>query len=205
MHDLYDMHTPPWLLGIIVSYLSGRSMVMSHMGHTSSSRSLPGGGPQGTLLGGIMFMIKSNGAILRPPIPSLLSAPILKSSAKKVKFVDDGSIAVSINLKSSLVPDPVQRPKPLNFQERNELIFPHEHNLLQSYLHDTENFARDNQIDINHKKTKVITFNKTRKCNFPLEVQQNPESVSSQTKLVGVIVSDDLSGLKIPSTSVIRP
>jgi hypothetical protein len=115
VQDLYDMKTPPWLLNIIISYLSNRSMVMSHKGHMSSSRSLPGGGPQGALLGGIMFLGKFNGAFPRPPIPRHLSAPISKASAKKVKFVDDGSVAVSVNLKLSLVTDNTQRPKPLTF------------------------------------------------------------------------------------------
>ena len=78
----------------------------------------------------------------------------------------DGPIAVSINLKSSVVPDPVQRPKPLNFQERNELILPPEHNLLQSYLHDTENFARDNQMVINLKKTKGNLLQQNKEMEF---------------------------------------
>jgi hypothetical protein len=87
VQDLYDMHTPPWLLNIIVSYLTDRSMVMSHKGSMSSPRSLPGGGPQGALLGGIMFMVKFNGAFLRPPIPRHVTGPITKSTSKKVKFV----------------------------------------------------------------------------------------------------------------------
>jgi hypothetical protein len=72
----------------------------------SSLKSLPGGGPQGALLGGFMFMVNFNGAFLRPPIPCHLSVPISKATAKIVKFVDDGSVvAISINLKLSLVTD----------------------------------------------------------------------------------------------------
>ena len=138
VQDLFDMHTPPWLLNKIVSYLKDRSMVMSHKGSMSSPRSLPGGGPQGALLGGIMFMIKFNGTFLRPPIPRNVSGPIVKSTSKKVKFVEDHSVAVSLNLKSCLVPDPIQRQKPLTFHERNELILPKENNLLQFYISDTE-------------------------------------------------------------------
>ena len=85
-------------------------MVMSHMGQTSISRALPGGGPQGALLGGIIFIVKFNGAFLRPPIPSHIKGPISKSRSEKVKFVDDGTVAVSINLKQCLIPDPVHFP-----------------------------------------------------------------------------------------------
>ena len=76
-HPLFDMHTPPWLLNILISYLSNRSMVMSHMTYTSKPRALPGGGPQGALLGGIIFIVKFNGAFLRPPIPPLIKVKLV--------------------------------------------------------------------------------------------------------------------------------
>ena len=90
IQDLYDMHTPPWLLKILMSYLSGRSMFLSFNGATSSRKFLPGGGPQGAHLGGIIFIIKYNGAFLRPPIPRNIPGPVTKSQSKSVKFVDDG-------------------------------------------------------------------------------------------------------------------
>ena len=66
----------------------------------SSQKSLPGGGPQGAYLGGLIFIIKYNGAFLRPPVPRPIQGPVLTSKSEKVKFVDDGSVAVSINLKN---------------------------------------------------------------------------------------------------------
>ena len=199
VQDLYDMHTPPWLLNILVSYLSNRSMVMTHNGHTSRSRALPGGGPQGALLGGIIFIVKFNGAFLRPPIPNHIKGPISRSKSEKVKFVDDGTVAVSINLKKCLIADPVQRPRPFTFHERNQLILPPENNLLQAYIEDTERFAMENKMVINNQKTKTICFNNTRKWNFPPEVKfssnQNIENVT-EVKLVGVILSSDLKWAK---------
>ena len=113
IQDLYDMHTPAWLLSIIASYLTERSMVLTYNGSQSSRKSLPGGGPQGAYLGGIIFIVKYNGAFLRPPVPRLIKGPVNKSKAEKVKFVDDGTVAVSIDLKQSLIPDPEDRTKPL--------------------------------------------------------------------------------------------
>ena len=66
VQDLYDMHTPPWLLRIIVSYLSNRSMILNYNGAVSAIYNLPGGCPQGAFLGGLVFIIKFNGAFLRP-------------------------------------------------------------------------------------------------------------------------------------------
>ena len=195
VQDLFDMHTPPWLLKIVSSYLSNRSMFLSYNGGQSSRKMLPGGGPQGAYLGGLIFIIKYNGAFLRPPIPRNTMGPISKSKAEKVKYVDDGTVAVSINLKTSLLPDPVPRPQPLNYHERSKQVLPPANNLLQFYLNDAEKFSKDNLMKINPKKTKVITFNKSRKVDFPPELKFSDNqllNVVSEMKLVGVILSDDI-------------
>ena len=72
IEDLHDMHVPAWLLCILVSYLSNRSMTLSYQGASSSSRPLPGSSPQGAFLGIFLFIIKFNGAALRPSIPRQL-------------------------------------------------------------------------------------------------------------------------------------
>ena len=156
------MHTPPWLLNIVISYLSERSMSLTFNGSKSSRKMLPGGGPQGAYLGGLIFIIKYNGAFLRPPIPRPFQGPVSKAKSKKVKFVDDGSVAVSVDLKASLLPDPVVRPRPLNFHERTGHILPDENNLLHYYIRDTEQFVQENRMRINKQKTKIINFIKSR-------------------------------------------
>ena len=165
----------------------------------SAPKQLPGGGPQGAYLGGLIFIIKYNGAFLRPPIPPLITGPVLKSKAVKVKYIDDGTVATSINLKKCLINDPISRPRPLNYHERTEHILPPENNLLQYYLDDTEQFTNDNKMRINSNKSKVILFNKSKKWTFPPEVSFsdniNLEYVS-ELKLVGVVLSQDLKWQK---------
>ena len=116
-----------------------------------------------------------------------------------MKFVDDGTVAVSIDLKSCLVQDQVIRPNPLNYRERTRHILPAENNLLQYYMNDTENFVTENKLVINKEKTKVMIFNKSRKWDFPPEVKfsdNTPIEHISETKLLGVIVSDNLKWYK---------
>ena len=128
IQDLYDMQTPSWLLKIIVSYLSGRTMVLCFNGAQSSLKELPAGTPQGALLGGLFFMIKFNGIFLRPMIPR---PPNLSDSKMvHVKYVDDGAVAVRIDLKSCLTNDPVTRPFPLTYRERTRHMLPEDNNLL---------------------------------------------------------------------------
>ena len=195
IQDLYDMHTPAWLLRIVISYLSDRSMYLTYNGEQSSLKKLPGGGPQGAYLGGLIFIIKYNGAMLRPPVPRQIRGPVLKSKAETVKFVDDGTVAVSIDLKNCLIPDPVDRVRPRNYHERTGHVLPGENNLLQYYIRDTEDFVCANQMKINKKKTKVISFTKSRKWDFPPELYFSDGTqieCISETKLVGVVLSQDL-------------
>ena len=157
------------------------------------------GGPQGAYLGGLIFIIKYNGAFLRPPVPRLIQGPVLKSKSEKVKFVDDGTVVVSIDLKACLVPDPVDRARPLNYHERTAHILPAANNLLQYYIQDTEQFVNENKMAVNKSKTKVISFTKSRKWDFPPELKFDDGTqieYISETKLVGVILSEDLKWYK---------
>ena len=116
-----------------------------------------------------------------------------------MKFIDDGTVAVSVDLKSSLIEDPEIRQKPVNYHERTGHILPKENNLLQYYLHDTELFAQNNHMVINKQKTKVISFTKSRKWDFPPELEFSDGTrieTIAETKLVGVIISQDLKWFK---------
>ena len=121
IQDLYDMHTPPWLLRIVSSYLTGRSMILTYNGAMSSEFVLPGGIPQGAVLGGLIFMIKFNGALLRPQIPRPIK---YDSKSCTGKYVDDAYAAASIDMKATLVQDLSVRPKPLQFHQRTGHILP---------------------------------------------------------------------------------
>ena len=85
-------------------------------------------------------MIKFNGAFLRPSIPRNISLQTAPSIA--VKFVDDGSVAVGIDLERNLLPDASCRPQPLKFRERCGLFLPHENNPLQHIIIEAEIYTK---------------------------------------------------------------
>ena len=134
IEDLYDMHVPPWLLLILTSYLTERSMVMCYNGATSSPRSLPGSSPQGAFLGIFFFIIKYNAASLRPKISKPLTGNMCRfkrrncrsfSCMKHAKdmhalYIDGLTEADVMDLKKEVIDDPFQRPFPLNFHERTQ-------------------------------------------------------------------------------------
>ena len=109
LEDLLDMQTPTWLLSLIFSYLSQRSLVLKYLNVLSATKQLPGGFGAGTWLGGFLFIVKFNGICLRPPIPR----PISGNEAIQLKYIDDSTKAATINLKTSLIPDPVFKTRSL--------------------------------------------------------------------------------------------
>ena len=76
-----------------MSFLGNRVLIMSYKGSNSNPKMMPGGAPQGTLLGVICFIVKFNGALLRPAIERPLIDDL---RATKAKYMDDLSVAVRI-------------------------------------------------------------------------------------------------------------
>ena len=154
---------------------------------------LNGGTPQGTLLGGIIFIIKFNGALLRPSIPR--NSILHNSKSEAVKYIDDGTVASAVDLKTHLIFDTTVHPRPLTFQQRTGHLLPPQHNILQKYMEDAEIFTENNKMKINKTKTTVMKFSNSRKYDFPLELhfadgtQVNTVEVS---KVLGVMISSNL-------------
>ena len=208
IEDLNDMKVPSWLLLILVSYLTGRKMIMTYKGVTASPRDLPGSSPQGAFLGIFLFIVKYNGVALRPAIPrndralypyklSSCESQVCLSHPKDthVLYVDDLAEAEAVNLKKQLVPDSVNRPLPLNFHERTRKVFPANQSILQRNLHNVETFSAANNLKINQAKSKIIFFNTARKFDFPPEFSFSDGAhleVLDSYKLVGVVISKDL-------------
>ena len=208
---LSDLNIPTCALRLIISYLSERTLCIRYHGAVSSDRCMPGGGPQGTLLIVLLFILQVNHAGDPCYIPTTLpsgvagpepspetitpSLPCHSDSTENKKFVDDLTMMEAVKLKGNLVTkDPIIGPP--NYHERHGLQFPAEKLVLQHKLKDLLNFTEENQMKINMKKTKIIPFNFTKTRDFIPELSfpgGDPLDVIYQTKLVGVIVDSSLS------------
>ena len=69
IQDLHDMHTPGWLLALLCSYLSSRTLILTYQNQTSTSEDLPGGYGAGTWLGGFLFYNKVQWNLHSSPNP----------------------------------------------------------------------------------------------------------------------------------------
>ena len=189
IQDLHDMHPPGWILALLCSYLSSRSLILTYQKKKSSSQDLPGGYGAGTWMGGFLFIIKFNGICLRPQIPRPNG-----NMAIQLKFVDDSSKAASINLKNSLIPDPKTKPFPLNYHERTQMVINPSENLLQLELDRFHKEATENNFVTNKKKTFVMVFNPTKKYAFSPEFRLGDSQILQTTKchkILGLQIQSD--------------
>ena len=196
IEDLFHMKCPPFLLRLCISFLSHRKLTLAYKGVNSKIQELHAGAPQGTLLGVIFFIVKFNGALLRPKVDRPLS---LSSKEIKLKYMDDLSTAVSVNLTSDLITDSSERQRPLRFCESFKKILPSENNLLQGHIIEMENFAEVNRMKINRDKSNIMKFSRAVKTDFPLEVYfSNNEILEeiSEIKLLGVFIENSLKWTK---------
>ena len=111
------------------------------------------------------------------------------------KFIDDLTVAVSVNLKQSLVKDNTL-PRPLTYRSRTNHTLPTHANTMQEELNKISQYVESHQMVINKAKTKVIMFNTRKSLDF--EPQLTLEShdtleVVDEIKLLGLVIRSDLS------------
>ena len=103
---LSDMGVPGWrLLKIVMGFLEERTLIVAYKGEKSGVKEMPGGGPQGTILGMFLFLVLINDAGYRNESESL-GIKITKAFNKRTelktrhwKYVDDLTVAEAIKLK----------------------------------------------------------------------------------------------------------
>ena len=201
---LSKMGVPGWLLTIVIGFLTDRKLVVRHKGKSSKRKALPGGGPQGTKLGLLLFLILINAAGY-PHLEQNLGKRVTERLCKRtplenthLKYVDDMSIAQAIDMRKCLVknPDPNQ-PKPLAYHDRTNHILPTQTYSLQKDLNDLAQYADNHGMVINTNKSKVMIFNSGKQYDgmphltLPDMGSDNLEVVE-EIKLLGVKLRSDL-------------
>ena len=198
---LAKMGVPGWLLFIVMGFLMDRQLVVAHMGEESGKKYLPGGGPQGTVLGMLLFLVLINDAGFMAE-DRTIGTRITKAkhvrnaiSSLHLKYVDDLTILESIDLKSALSVDTEKTwERPLNFHERTTQELNQDQSLVQKQLFEIEDYAKINKMKINQKKTKVMLFNRSKHNDFQpnLLLCNERADLVEQMKLLGVIITSDL-------------
>ena len=189
------------LLRIAASFLSERELVVRHMGMQSERMSMPAGGPQGSSLGCFIFLVLINFLCIQPisvPIKNHVSKPISKRKPiekTNAKFIDDMTLALSLNLKDKLRSDhEVNLTRPLEFHKRTSHFLPIAENSMQKEVDSINTYAEQKGMKINTAKTKIMLFNTRKNFDFMPEVKLGEDmlEVVEVTKLLGVMIRSDL-------------
>ena len=163
---------------------------------------MPGGGPQGTILGLFLFLIQINEAGFKEQDKEI--GKRITDCAKKRKeittghwkYVDDLTLAEALDLKKCLVSDSENiLEKPLAYHDRTNHILPSNISKVQEQLDEIDGYAKINEMKINKNKTKVMLFNTAKLKDFTpkLEIDGDPIDVVEEIKLLGVKLTSDLN------------
>ena len=198
---LSDMGVPGWLLRLVIAFLTNRTMILRYKGSSSSSKSLPGGGPHGTLLGLFLFLILINSAGFHN-LNNKLGEIVTKVGGKRkpierthMKYVDDMTIAESINIQEKIVPHPDLNPdRPLTFHGRTGHYLPPEKSEVHSQILNLAGYSDSHKMKINVDKTKLMIFNPSKTVDIHpiIELDHTQLEIVESMKLLGVIVSSDM-------------
>ena len=173
-------------------------MVVRYQGATSSPRSLPGGGPQGTLLGLLLFIVLINDVGFKHQLNNagdmITSRKNLREANQiHLKFVDDLTIAESILLKDSLhsVPD---RPLPDNLHARTGHELLPGKSKVYTEIQNILEYAKLNDMKLNLKKSKFMLFNQCRNFDFMPSMQIDGCDIQlvESMRILGVVISTDM-------------
>ena len=195
---LSDLGVPGWLLHLIMGFLSDRFLLVKFNGVTSSMKPLPGGTPQGTLLGLILFLVLINPCLNEPNLkigPKITNPKVkFQQSRFHAKYVDDLTIAEAFNVKEVLEDNP-NRPQPDPFRARTGFRLCPERSMVYTDLRKIEEFANENEMQLNLKKTKFMVLNPSKTMDFLPEFESGGSSVETveSMKLLGFILSSNLS------------
>ena len=113
-----------------------------------------------------------------------------------LKYVDDLALAEAINMNSQVTTSPIdERPQPDQFRDRTGHKLINEKSEVLKQLLETKKYADNNNMKINFTKTKLMLFNSCHSKDFlpKIECEGKQIELVEQTKLLGLVISSDLS------------
>ena len=184
IEKLSDLAVPGWLLNIIIGFLKERSMVVNYRGCQSSVKQLPGGGPQGTLLALLLFLVLVNDVGFENQQNNSGDIATTKRKIKKaneihLKFVDDLTMAEAVKI-------------------GNDVQFSPSKSKLFEQLERTQHYSQLNEMKINYKKTKMMVFNPSKTIKFAptFKLEDQQIEIIPEIKLLGLHITNDMKWKK---------
>ena len=169
-----EMCVRPALIPVLVSYLTDREMQVRYNNIYSSTYKLPGGGPQGTLVGLIEYLVQSND-----------NADCVEPDMR-YKYVDDLTVLELVMLTGLL--------SEYNFKQHvasdigiDELFVSADNLKTQDNLNSIANWTEQNKMQLNEQKSNYMVFSRSE-TEFATRLKLNGNTLDriEEIKLAGV-------------------
>ena len=170
----------PSLIPLLISYLSDRKMQVKFNRETSSFIDLVGGGPQGTLLGQLEYLVLSN------------DNANCVSEEDRYKYIDDLTLLELVCLSGILTEYNHTLHVPSDIGLGHSYL-PAEKFQTQENLNNVASWSEQNQVKLNEPKCKYMVFTRTQE-DFSTRLQINGQTIEQiqANKLLGVWITEDL-------------
>ena len=169
------------LIPVIISYMSNRRMIVKYRGVESKPKNLIGGGPQGTLLGGLEYIIASQDC-----------ATDTVTEENRWKYYDDLWILEFLILSDLLVHFIPTDHIPSDIAI-DQLYLPPDKFKMQEHLDNVSRWTSENLMMLNEKKSNYIVFSRS-KSEFQTRLQLNGITLQRQSivRILGIWLQEDL-------------
>ena len=171
----------PSLIPLLASYLTDRRMKVKFNGEMSEFLTLIGGGPQGTLLGQIEYLVQSND-----------NADIV-SSNDRFKYIDDLSVLQLVCMAGLLIEYDFTQHVASDIAVGDKFL-PVTAYQSQDTLDFISNWTNENLMQINPTKCNYMVFSRSEeKFSTRLKINSVPLNRVRESKILGLYISDNLS------------
>ena len=169
------------LIPLLISYLSNRKMQVKFNGETSEFLSLIGGGPQGTLLGQLEYLVLSND-----------NADCV-TDEDRYKYIDDLTLLELVCLSGLLTEYNYMEHVPSDIGVGKNYL-PAENLQTQDNLNHIASWSELNKVKLNETKCKYMIFTRSQE-DFSTRLRINNHTIDKiqAYKLLGIWITEDLS------------
>ena len=169
------------LVKVLIDFLNERKMIVKMNGKTSSTLDLIGGGPQGSIIGQLLYIIASD--------------DVAEDTAEeeKFKYIDDLSLVDAITTKNNLVQYDVNRRVP-NDVATEQLFLPTVAFKSQARNENISKWTCENKMKLNTEKSNYMVITR-KKETFATRLKLDDKTVERQTQIrhLGVWLSENMS------------
>ena len=166
---------------VLIDFLNERKMEVKMNGKVSTILDLIGGGPQGSILGQLLYIIGSYDCAESVP------------DEDKYKYIDDLSIVEDIQTEGKLIDYDVWQHVPSDVAT-NEKFLPTNTYKTQEINDEISAWTNTNEMKLNEKKSNYVVFTKSKE-HFATRLNLNHKTLERKQEIIhlGVWITEDLS------------